>query len=278
VNTYLLDISDHQAGLDLAKVKAQTYAGVTARLLSYPNGGAPVVDPSYPTFLAAAKANHMLFAAYVLFHTNVPVPTQVADAKAHIGDLTIPVMIDAEPDAPSTPSFAFIVSCYDEIKRQGLVPGALYDPRWYWSGAEGSPNLTVRPWRLVSSAYGSNKVGYGSTEYASLGGDAGQGWNPYGGLTPSIWQFGSQIKLDGYNGPLDADAFRGSEAQLVSTGLFRNFAAPTPPPAPKPPAPVPGVHSLNSPDGTHVLAMQNDGNLVIYHGSHPIWSSGTAGK
>jgi len=269
---YLLDLSSNNGTLNLALVKKQGYTGVTARLLSFPNGNSIVVDPSYNTFKAEAKANGLLFSAYILFHTGFSVATQVALAKQHIGDLSIPIMIDAEPDAPSTPSFAFVLSCYDELVRQALKPKGLYNPHWYWSGAEGSPDLAVRPWHLVSSNYGSNNSGYGSTEYASLGGDTGPGWASYGGLAPTIWQFGSQIKIDGYPGPVDGDAFRGSVAQLNATGLFTDQSTP--------PVPPPPAHDrLISADGKHVLVMQSDGNLVIYKvGGGATWQSGTAGK
>jgi hypothetical protein len=36
--------------------------------------------------------------------------------------------------------------------------------------------------------------------------------------------------------------------------------------------------SLNSCDGRFRLVLQNDGNLVLYQGSTPLWSSGTAGR
>lgn len=270
MTTFLLDISDNQRGLALSEVKAQGYSAVTARLLSFPNGNSVTVDGSYATFMQEAKDNGLLFAAYVLFHTNFPIPTQVSLAKQHIGDLSIPVMIDAEPDAPSTPSAAFIIACYDEIQRQGLKPGALYDPHWYWASTEGAPNLTVRPWHLVSSNYGSNNPGYGSVIYAENGGDTGPGWNPYGGLTPTIWQFGSQIKIDGYNGPVDGDAFRGDVSQLEATQLFANLSSPTP---------ATPHDRLVSQNGEFILVMQSDGNLVIYKVGHgAIWSSNTAGR
>ncbi|NKI95223.1 xylosidase/arabinosidase [Rhizobacter sp. SG703] len=64
----------------------------------------------------------------------------------------------------------------------------------------------------------------------------------------------------------------------------------TEPPAPPPPPPVSGCgvvpantllpvnRPLNSCDGRFQLWMQSDGNLVLYQGNQPLWSSGTAGK
>ncbi|MCU1591769.1 MAG: Peptidase propeptide, partial [Frankiales bacterium] len=65
---------------------------------------------------------------------------------------------------------------------------------------------------------------------------------------------------------------------------------PQPQPAPPPPSPAPTAsslpsgatlapdQSLRSPNGQHLLAMQGDGNLVLYLGSTARWSTRTAGR
>src|SRR5262249_36503153 len=83
----------------------------------------------------------------------------------------------------------------------------VYLPHWYWSRKTadrglGSPSLQPlidRKMQLVSSAY----VAY--TDAA-----AGTGWQPYGGMTPLVWQYTDRLQFNGML--LDFNAFRGSFA------------------------------------------------------------------
>jgi hypothetical protein len=73
-----------------------------------------------------------------------------------------------------------------------------YIPRWYWSGHWGAPSLRPLEQRgagLISSQY---------TSYS----DSGPGWEPYGGVTPIIWQYTST--------PRDMNAFKGTIAELAA--------------------------------------------------------------
>jgi len=225
VTTTGVDISDRQAGLSIASVRQAGHRFVVARALSFPQG-LMQADPSYATFRDQCKDLGVLFAAYVLVHTYVtPAATAQLLAKT-IGDPRIPVMIDLEPDS-DTPSLQFAAQCWDAFAAEGLHPRVLYDPRWYWSQS-GGPVLTVRPWALTSSNYGANTPGAAATRYAAEGGDLGPGWQPYGGLAPTFWQFGSQIVLGTDSHGLtvygDADAYRGSVSELAATGLFTDWS------------------------------------------------------
>lgn len=192
------DISDHNAGLTIAQVKAAGLQFATARALSYPfQGSTPLMveDPSYAGWRDEARAMAFPFACYVLFHNYFPVRDQVTLLGQVIGDKKIAVLIDAEPDGGSNPSMPFLEECYDTIKAQGMSPVPLYYPNWFW-GSEGSPNLAVKNWLLVSSHYGANPKGSAADVYAAGGGDAHwPGWAAYGGLTPVVGRFGSQIQV-----------------------------------------------------------------------------------
>jgi hypothetical protein len=226
VTIYGVDIAgrsganDFQHGLDMATVKKDGFTFVTARAVAFPHGSI-AEDGDYAIFRGGCKANGLLFAAYLLPHTNYTPAAQAQKLADVIGDKTIPVMIDWESDGTwSVPSYSFACEVRDACEARGLHVATLYGPHWYWSSM-GSPTLTNRPWRLVSSTYGNNSVGSASTRYASQGGASGAGWDPYGGLKPSIWQFGSQIRCAGQL--VDGDAYEGTLASLVSSGMFTNW-------------------------------------------------------
>ena len=91
---------------------------------------------------------------------------------------------------------------------------AVYLPRWIWSGHLGSPDLRVLRCPLVASDYGTNPDGSPTSVYRARGGDDGRGWTAYGGVTPAIWQYGSNVDCPGASGSTDANAFRGTLTQL----------------------------------------------------------------
>ncbi|MEU3452192.1 hypothetical protein ABZ671_00915 [Micromonospora sp. NPDC006766] len=91
---------------------------------------------------------------------------------------------------------------------------AVYLPQWIWSGHLGKPDLRGLRGPLVASNYGTNPASSPSGVYSARGGDSGPGWAAYGGVTPSIWQYGSNINCPGASKQTDVNAFRGSLAQL----------------------------------------------------------------
>lgn len=90
----------------------------------------------------------------------------------------------------------------------------VYLPQWIWSGHLSKPDLRVLGCPLVASDYGSNPNGNPTQAYAARGGDTGRGWTAYGGVTPTIWQYGSNADCPGASGLTDVNAYRGTEAQL----------------------------------------------------------------
>lgn len=92
-------------------------------------------------------------------------------------------------------------------------PLLVYLPRWVWVHL-GSPNLRDLNCPLVASDYGANRSATPITLYVARGGDDGRGWQPYGGVTPTLWQFGSRARVPGLGPPTDVNAFRGTIDQL----------------------------------------------------------------
>lgn len=231
-----VDISSNNSQLHLASLKPQGYSFVTARCVAAGNRR----DASYPTFYAQAKAAGLQFAAYVFPWTGISVANTAQVAADYIGDKSIPVMIDWENDGKgpgaSVPSYAFAKSLFDALKAKGLNVRSIYTYRPYWQ-SQGSHLFTDRPWKLINANYGGNPYTTAADAYP---GDTSIGWAPYGGLTPTILQFGSEIKITGYNdtvithrdrGGIDGNAFKGTLDQLRKTGLFKDFA-PKPVPLP----------------------------------------------
>lgn len=99
---------------------------------------------------------------------------------------------------------------WKDVDRRALL---VYLPRWV-HGYLGSPDLKSLACPLVSSDYGSNASGAFASRYAERGGDSGRGWDAYGGVTPTLWQFGSKLSVNGLSGSTDVNAFRESRTKL----------------------------------------------------------------
>lgn len=131
----------------------------------------------------------------------------------------------------SFPSVAQAVAFVDAFRGLGGTCNALYLPKWYWQQL-GSPSLAPfidRKMVLVSSSY---------TLYT----DSGPGWQPYGGMAPSIWQYTDNFNLNGTT--CDFNAFKGTldELKCVISGQ------------PKPPPPPPLVRTVASGDDMFTIA------------------------
>jgi GH25 family lysozyme M1 (1,4-beta-N-acetylmuramidase) len=210
-----IDVSDNNA-IDLNHVFDQGYDFVTARCVI-----GNYKDTRYPTFRDAAKARGKLFAAYVFPHTDVPWTTQATLTRQWIGDPSIPIMLDVEPDpahGARPPTLADVAALAAALRAEGLRPVSFYGYDYFdrTLGAVASIGLP-----LVMANYGSNIRGYGSALYP---GDTAAAWGPYPEGPVTILQFGSNGVIDGYAGPVDLDAYRGTLAQLTASGLFKDWS------------------------------------------------------
>ena len=211
-----LDVSDNQAGLDLNRAFDQGYEFVTARCVI-----GNYRDTRYPTFRDVAKARGKLFAAYVFPHTDVPWSTHAALTKEWIGDPSIPIMLDTEPDpahGSRPPTLADCQALTAALRAEGLKVASFYSYDYFARtlGAVASLGLA-----LVMANYGTNASGYGSALYP---GDTSPRWGPYVEGPVTLLQFGSNGVIDGYAGRVDLDAYRGTLAQLKATGLFTDWS------------------------------------------------------
>jgi len=88
----------------------------------------------------------------------------------------------------------------------------------YASKGQYGNELTGTSHPLWNANYGNNPTMDLRAAYAARGGDTGVGWTTYSGVTPAIWQYGSQVQI-GRQSTCDANAFRGTIqdfARLIS--------------------------------------------------------------
>jgi lysozyme len=90
-----------------------------------------------------------------------------------------------------------------------------YLPDWYANdiGADLS-QFATSDIALVSSAYPMpDSFGPPRDLYRGCDGDTGEGWAPYHGATPTIWQYTDCARISDIN--VDCNAYRGTSAQLA---------------------------------------------------------------
>lgn len=206
-----LDESHWQGALDLDASDVFTKQGFVFTMAKATQGTG-YKDPHYHDFRAQAQKEGALFAAYHFLESG-NVAAQYRNFTEQVSDKSIPIMLDLEAGG------AHLVDA-DEFKRLANKDGRecrlLYLPHWYWSQI-GSPSLVG--WTVVSSSYPSSKWQYASVLYP---GKRGSGWNSYGGVKPTIWQFGSSGRVAGYSGRIDVNAFEGTREALRP--FFKDYA------------------------------------------------------
>lgn len=186
------DVSHYQLGLDLRGAPL---------VIAKATQGSSFTDWGYVEFKAQAASLGIPFAAYHWVDAS-PVGQQALHCFDVVGR-DVPVMWDAE--APGS-TVERLVQLTGALRRLGGNPRLVYLPHWWWQGHIGSPDL--RPLAdlglsLISSAY--PREGYT---------DHGEGWEPYGGMAPAIWQYTNARPFNGRR--VDFNAYRGSLDQLVA--------------------------------------------------------------
>lgn len=175
------------------------------------------VDPKFAGIRARAKAKGFACLPYH-YLTTATSPANQAQVVTSIVGKAQNIMVDVELHSGNLTNVVNFIDQWERINGGKVV--LTYLPHWYWQGYMGSPSLSplkARNSGLVSSNY---------TSYS----DSGPGWNPYGGLTPVVWQYSTA-------GNLDHNAFKGSVADLEALWGAKT-TPPVPPPVPTPNSPV----------------------------------------
>ncbi|MBF6332364.1 glycoside hydrolase family 25 protein [Nocardia transvalensis] len=195
-----VDISNHQAGLDLATVFAEGFEFAFAKV----SEGDYFRDHTWPQFRDATLAAGKVLAGYHYVRADCDPDAQANLFVDHLGDSNIPAMLDHEVNSGGVDVLRAV---RDAIEARGVRVGLIYLPRWYWQQI-GEPDLTGLP-PLMSSNYGPNRAGYASVIYP---GPDDIGWQPYGGLDVTVFQFSDRGQVAGQS--IDVDAFEGTPDEL----------------------------------------------------------------
>jgi GH25 family lysozyme M1 (1,4-beta-N-acetylmuramidase) len=193
VTIFYPDISSAQQGISLV--------GATAVCVKATEG-TTYINPDYKRAMADANKHGVFNFAYHFLHAgNAAAQAQFCHSVVDAS----PLMLDVETSQlGGNPSIADAQEFADEFRKLGGVIYLVYLPHWYW-GDLGSPSLdgfSKRGLLVVSSAY--------PPAYS----DTGEGWQPYGGITPTIWQYTSTETFQGQK--CDFNAFKGTVDQLKS--------------------------------------------------------------
>lgn len=182
---------------DLSHYKPVSLDGAVA-LITKGTQGSSYVDPTFAPFRADAAGRGIPFCGYHWVDTS-DITAQAANAWRVMG--STPVMWDAEAAGVTVPRLFDLTARFRAL---GGKPTLCYLPRWWWRDHMGSPDLrplAAAGLSLVSSAYPST----GYTE-------DGVGWQPYGGVTPVIWQWTDAKWFNGQQ--VDFNAYKGTVEQL----------------------------------------------------------------
>jgi hypothetical protein len=202
---YVADISSYQAGLVPAELKPDI-----AALIIKCTQGSDYVDPDYAAWLDESRAAGLLVGAYHYADSSDPA-SQAAWLASNIVDPSVIVMLDEEEVGLQQ-----TLAVADAMTSRGLHVRLVYLANSYWQSL-GSPDLSApfnaRGLGLVNASYPSTASGTPEELYP---GDAASGWDAYGGVTPTLYQFTDNATESGQS--IDVSAFRGSEAAL--TDLF----------------------------------------------------------
>ena len=200
MTVFFPDISSYEAGLVIQPGTVAVIAKATE--------GTYYRDANYEEFKAQANRVGAIFSAYHFLKAGGGAG-QAEYCFAMVG--ATPVMLDVETEGSSKPT---VQDCLDFIVRMrqlgGRVWGA-YFPRWFWEQVGG--NLATLGVAIVASGY---PGGYSDTD---------PNWNPYGGVSPLIWQYTDRQPYGGQS--VDFNAYRGTTQELAA--LINGGTAPTQP-------------------------------------------------
>lgn len=173
--------------------------------------GSTFTDSAYSTNKTRTLGNGFPFCAYhfpLAGSVGGSMQAQANHALAVIGTDT-GVMMDIEKDVHGHwPTRDECLQQIDLMHAKNMRVTLAYIPHWfqrdYWAGAS-------------LAGFADRGLGLVSSSYVATYTDSGVGWNPYGGMTPIIWQYTDGDTSRGYSygmHGIDTNAFKGDIAQL----------------------------------------------------------------
>lgn len=144
-------------------------------------------------------------------------------------------MVDVEPYQalinnnlwPTWESVLSFAARWKQVEKDRKL--TFYIARWVWESWLGRVSMVDLPGALISARYAmGTKQGSPTELYSQSLGDNGTGWQPYGGIVPSVWQFTSNGVVPGKIDPTDINAFKGTLAQFEDMVLMPEPVTPKP--------------------------------------------------
>jgi lysozyme len=124
------------------------------------------------------------------------------------------IALDVEPTTGSRPAASQARAWVAEFKRlTGGHPVIGYFPGWYWSEL-GNPDLS-----FFDTLWQSHYVTASGSAAHIYGSVPASWWAPYGGERVSVLQYTDKASVPGISGGVDANAFRGTVADLRALAL-----------------------------------------------------------
>lgn len=265
-----VDVSEYQhpngAPIDWKQVAAsgQTFAIVKATSFKPGSNGQPVLftNPYLHQDLDGASAAGLVIGSYTYARPQFSAVAQ-ADAFANaMGVLpagSLPPVLDLEDNGGLTPA-QLIVWTRAFLNRlaadTGIIPMIYSGPNFWKNSMAGTTEFSNYP--LWEAHYTT------AAEPFQMG-----GWGTY-----TFWQFTSSSSIPGVpSARVDQSRFQGSRSAL------RAVAQANLPSSMSVGATLSAGQALRSPNRQYLLAMQGDGNLVVYGNGHrrALWSTRTSG-
>lgn len=259
---YGVDVSEQQAGMDLAEAKTEGVSFVLAKLgqgaglevypdktrLQFPAD----IDSTFSQFVTDAAANGLPLGAVWLVGNAEPPESQAARAAAAIGDLTIPVIMHWQNGSGD---YAQLEACVLAFRAAGMSVRMLYYNSDYWR-AQALP--TFGPLLLTAAVHdrvrnynaGTLQVTLGPTTLNPL-----DSWDSFGFVATKFLRY-SQTAIVAGVPRVSALAFQTEDTEALAA-LLAPATGPDPvnPPVP-PPGPQPGGEPQPSDEPPHLIDVQ----------------------
>jgi len=211
-----VDISNHQGRVDIGQLRNEGFTFVFAKV----SEGDYYKDPFWSTTRDQCRDLGIICVGYHYLTTDDP-HRQADTFVAHLGDKSVPAMLDLEMGAGDINNFWAVLRA---IEDRGVRVRLSYIPHWYWERI-GSPDISKVPGLIQSSFI--DGTGFASRLYP---GDSSHFWKGFGGRDVDLLQFTEHARVAGQ--VMDADAYRGTSEQLRALLGLAAPRVPAPPAVP----------------------------------------------
>lgn len=200
--TFFPDVSSNQSGI--------SFAGYDVACIKATEGDY-YTNPDFHRAYDNAVKNSAFPVAYHFLVQDHTAPQAERLLSVIPEGTAIMVDVETQTQTGSKPDMHTLLDFISETRKRGGVVHDVYLPHWYWQemGSPGLAVLEIQQCFLTSSNY---------TNFSNHG----AGFDPYGGVTPLVWQFTDQAVVNGYH-PVDMNGFHGTRHELKSlltTGQF----------------------------------------------------------